>query len=274
MDCLKNLENPRVIAGGQSLVPMLNFRLIEPDHLIDLSGITDLDYIKKSGEEISIGAMTTHRTVEFSEIIRTHLPLMSLAVLSVGHRQIRNRGTIGGSLCHLDPSAEMPLVSMALDAQLVITGVAGVRIVSIEDFCEDMLSPAIEPDEILSEIRFRPWQKGHGWAFTEYARRLGDFAIVAAAALLDFGEDGRISKASLTLGGVGPVPTRITEAEVELVGQRPSEELFARTAKYCAEIEPLDDPFVPGWYRQRLSVKFAQRVLREAWAQSQVGNEH
>jgi aerobic carbon-monoxide dehydrogenase medium subunit len=274
LEGLKSLANPRVIAGGQSLIPMLNLRLIEHEHLIDLTSVSELDYIKKDGGKINIGAMTTHRKVEFSEIIRSHLPLMSLAVLSVGHRQIRNRGTFGGSLCHLDPSAEMPLVAMALDAQLVVASVAGSRIVSIKDFCEDMLSPAIEADEILSEVRIRPWREGHGWAFTEYARRLGDFAIVSAAALLDFDADGKINRASLTLGGLGPVPTRISDAEVELIGQAPSAELFADTANYCAEIEPLDDPFVPGWYRRRLSVKFAQRVLTEAWHRSNVGSEH
>lgn len=265
---LRDLENSRLLAGGQSLMPMLNFRLIYPDHLIDLNGIEDLAYIKKDGEEILIGAMTVQRAIEYSEVIKVHLPLLSDAILSVGHRQTRNRGTIGGSLCHLDPAAELPLIATALEATVVVAGIDRLRMVPMAEFAEDIMTPAIEQDEIVSEIRFKPWPEGHGWAFAEYSRRKGDFAIVAAAALLNLQADGRIDRASLTLGGVGPVPVPVRAAEEELVGHMPDTGLFSRAAAHCAAIEPLDDPFAPAWYRRKLSVPMAQRVLAESWARA------
>jgi carbon-monoxide dehydrogenase medium subunit len=261
---LNDLENARLLAGGQSLMPMLNLRMVYPDHLIDLNGVDELAYIREEGDEVLIGAMTAQRTIEFSDLIKRRLPLMSEAILSVGHRQTRNRGTIGGSLCHLDPSSELPLVAAALDATIVVTGIDKVRTVKMTNFAAGIMTAAIEQDEIVTEIRFKPWPEGHGWAFTEYARRKGDFAVVAVAALMVLGSDGRIARASLALGGVGPVPFRVTAAESILVGNTPDPELFARAATHCTATEPLDDPFAPAWYRQRIAPKLAQRVLATA----------
>jgi carbon-monoxide dehydrogenase medium subunit len=265
---LRALENSRLIAGGQSLMPMLNFRLAQPDHLIDLNGIGDLAYITEVDDEVRVGAMTAQRTIEFSDIVRARLPLLAEAILSVGHRQTRNRGTIGGSLCHLDPSAELPLVAAAMDAIIVVCSLDEVRTLKMVDFAEDLMTPAIESDEIVSEIRFKPWPEGHGWAFEEYARHKGDFAIVSAAAMLSLQSDGRIGRATLALGGVGPVPLRIRAAEEELVGGVPGPDLFSRAAAHCTEIEPMDDPFAPGWYRRKLSESMARRVLARACARS------
>jgi carbon-monoxide dehydrogenase medium subunit len=273
LNSLRVLENSRLIAGGQSLMPMLNFRAFQPDHLIDLNGIGELAYIREADGEVRIGAMTAQRTIEFSSLIHERLPLLAEAILSVGHRQTRNRGTIGGSLCHLDPSAELPLVAVAMDATIVICDCDGMRMLEMAAFAEDMMTPAIEADEIVSEIRIKPWSEGHGWAFEEYARRKGDFAIVSAAAMIELDADGRIHRAVLALGGVGPVPVRISAAEAELVNGVPGSELFARAAAHCADIEPLDDPFVPRWYRRKLSVSMARRVLAGAWTRSKaVGN--
>ena len=258
---LKQFENAKVLAGGQSLMPMLNLRLTYPDHLIDLNALAGLSYVREEDGEVLIGAMTAQRTIEFSELIGRRLPLLSEAILSVGHRQTRNRGTIGGSLCHMDPAAELPLVAVAFNATMRIANAEKVRSVSAEKFAVGLMTPAIESDEILTEIRFVPWPKGHGWAFTEYARRKGDFAIVAAAALVNLGTDGRIEHASLALGGLGPVPFQVTSAQSILVGQRPELDLFGRAAAECAAIEPLDDPFAPGWYRRMLAPKLAERVL-------------
>lgn len=266
LELLATLEDGRPIAGGQSLMPMLNFRLAQPEHLVDLGGIADLAYIREEGGEIRIGAMTAQRSIEFSDTVHRHLPLVASAILSVGHRQTRNRGTIGGSLCHLDPSAELPLMAATFGATIVVAGAGGVRDLSMADFALDPLTPAIEPGEIVTEIRFSPWPAGHGWGFAEYARRRGDFAIVAAAAMLHLDGDGHIERAALTLGGVAPVPTRIGAAEAELLGERPSEALFARVSRHCAEIEPLEDPVASGWYRRKLAVSHARRVLQEAWA--------
>lgn len=267
---LKDFENARVIAGGQSLMPMLNLRLAYPDHLVDLNGVEDLAYIREEGGEVLIGAMTAQRTIEFSEVIKRRVPLMSEAILSVGHRQTRNRGTIGGSLCHLDPSAELPLVAATLDATVVVSSVAGSRRIPMADFPAGFMTPAIEADEIVTEIRIEPWPEGHGSAFTEYTRRKGDFAIVAAAALIDLARDGRIARASLALGGVGAAPVRMTEAERVLVGATPDAGVLERAAALCADIDPPDDPLIPAWYRRKLAPVLARRVLETAIRRAEV----
>ena len=266
---LSEFENARLLAGGQSLMPMLNMRLATPEHLIDLAGVEGLAYIVEEGNEIAIGAMTGQRTIEFSDVIKRRLPLLSEAILSVGHRQTRNRGTIGGSLCHLDPAAELPLVAMALDATIRVTGPAGIRAISMAAFAVDFMTPAIEADEIVTEIRFRPWLEGHGASFIEFARRKGDFAVVAVAAMLDLASDGRIARASLAVGGVGPVPVRVSEAEAMLVGNAPDAALFTRAAVPCAAIEPLTDPHAPPWYRRRVAATLARRALQAACLRAQ-----
>jgi aerobic carbon-monoxide dehydrogenase medium subunit len=266
---LREFENARVLAGGQSLVPMLNLRVAYPDHLIDLNAIEGLAFIREDRDELVIGAMTAQRTIEFSELIKRRLPLMAEAILSVGHRQTRNRGTIGGSLCHLDPAAELPLVALAFDATVVVTGGDGERNVAMFDFAAGFMTPAIESDEIVSAIRFKPWPEGHGWSFIEYARRKGDFAMVSVAAMLVVALDGRIARASLALGGVGPVPVRVAAAEKLLVGNTPDPELFARATIHCAAIEPLDDALVPAWYRRKLGPVLAQRSLAIACRRAQ-----
>jgi aerobic carbon-monoxide dehydrogenase medium subunit len=266
---LKELDNARLIAGGQSLMPMLNMRITYPDHLVDLNGIAELAYIREEGDEVLIGAMTAQRTIEFSDLVKRRLPLMAEAILSVGHRQTRNRGTIGGSLCHLDPAAELPLVAVAHDATVVAASLDKVRRIKMVDFAAGIMTAAIERDEIVVEIRCTPWPGGHGWAFTEYARRKGDFAIVSVAALAHLGPDGRIARAALALGGVGPVPVRVPEAEAALVGNIPDPGLFARATTHCAGIEPLDDPFAPAWYRRALAPKLAQRALALACRRAQ-----
>jgi aerobic carbon-monoxide dehydrogenase medium subunit len=262
---LAELDNSRLIAGGQSLMPMLNMRLATPDHLIDLAGIEGLAYIEEKGDQIAIGAMTSQRAIEYSELVKRRLPLLSEAILSVGHRQTRNRGTIGGSLCHLDPSAEIPLVAIAFDAAVEVSGSSGARAVPMVDFALDFMTPAIAPDEIVTEIRFQPWPQGHGAAFIEFARRKGDFAIVAVAAMLMPGSDGKIARASLSIGGVGPVPLRVKDAEAILTGSAPDHAVFERAAAACAAIEPLTDPHAPPWYRRKVATALARRTLDAAW---------
>lgn len=258
---LREFDNARILAGGQSLMPMLNLRVAYPDHLIDLNGIEGLAYIQERDGAVSIGAMTAQRTIEFSDLIKRRLPLMAEAILSVGHRQTRNRGTIGGSLCNLDPAAELPLVSLAFDAVVVVMGANGTREVGMADFAAGYMSPAIEPDEIVTELRYTPWPPGHGWAFDEYARRKGDFAIVSVAALVHLDRNGRIARASLALGGVGPVPIRVPAAETVLQGNVPDAALLARAVAHCENIEPLEDALIPQWYRRKLAPVLSQRAL-------------
>src|SRR6478672_12539007 len=229
---LAQLENAKLLAGGQSLMPMLNFRFVQPDHIIDLNLVEGLSYIREVGGALEIGAMTRQRDLEFSEPVRARWPIMHEALLQVGHRQTRNRGTIGGSLCHLDPAAELVSVCAAHDATVTVAGPNGTREIAFADFPAGYLTPAIELNEIVTTIRIPLWPAGHKAAFIEFARRHGDFAIVSAAALLQI-DNGKIVRASVTVGGVAVAPVRASEVEQAITGQAPSSELFARSCESC-----------------------------------------
>ncbi len=255
------LPGPRLLAGGQSLMPMLNFRLVGPENLIDLNRVAALSGILEEGEDVVFGAMTRQREIEYSPLVKARLPLLAEAIQWVGHRQTRNRGTIGGSLCHLDPSAEQPTVAMAMDASLVIVSPGRRRELAMRTFAVDLMTPALEDGEILTEVRFRPWPPGHGWAFLEFARRHGDYAIVAVAVLLELDASGRASRVSITLGGVASTPVRVPDAETRLLGSRVGADDISAAAACCGRVEALGDPQVPAWYRQRLASTLAARAI-------------
>jgi carbon-monoxide dehydrogenase medium subunit len=263
---LAELPGARAIAGGQSFMPMLNMRLAMPDDVIDLNGIKDLSYIREEGGEIAVGAMTRQRDLEFSPLIAKRLPVVHAGVLNVGHRQTRNRGTIGGSLCHLDPSAELPTLCRLLDAQMVIQSVRGRRVVAASDFGQGMMTTCLAPDELLTEIRFKPWQPGHGWHFVEYARRHGDFAVASAAVMVERDDAGKLARASLVVGGVCPVPVRLAEAERILVSGNGAPDAIAAAAAEAAKCDAIEDPAYPGWYRQRLASRLLQGAIEQALA--------
>lgn len=263
---LGRLENARLLAGGQSLMPMLNMRIVLPEHLIDLNRVEGLSYIREANGAVEIGAMTRQRDLEFSEVIRRQCPLMHEAIALVGHRQTRNRGTLGGSLCQLDPAAELVSVAAALDATVEISGPKGRRELPFSSFPAGFMTPALGADEMLTGARFPSWGSAHGHAFVEFARRHGDFAIVSAAALLEAGADGRITRASLTLGGMGPAPVRVTEVERALVGNKASEKLLRDVAESCRKIDAMGDVHAPAPYRQHLAVVLARRALEKAHA--------
>jgi carbon-monoxide dehydrogenase medium subunit len=211
---LGRLENARPLAGGQSLMPMLNMRFVQPDHVVDLNRIAELSGIRVLHDgALEIGAMTRQRDIERDPRIAQACPLMVEALAQVGHRQTRNRGTIGGSLCHMDPAAELPLVCAAVDSVVRIAGPGGEREIPFADFPLGYMTPAVGPDELLVGLHVPAAPKGQGHAFLEFARRHGDFAIVAVAVLLDPAPDGRVARASVALGGVGPAPLRLSEAE-------------------------------------------------------------
>jgi carbon-monoxide dehydrogenase medium subunit len=264
LSLLGSHENARLLAGGQSLVPMLNFRLASPDHLIDLTRIESLRGIREEGDEVVFGAMTRQRDIEFSPVIADRLPLMAEAVLQLGHRQTRNRGTIGGSLCHLDPSAELPTICMAMDATLEVLGPSGKRTLAMADFAQGMMTTALAAEDMLTAVRIRPWTGRYGHAFIEFARRHGDFAVASAAILIALDAAGTITRAVVALGGVGPVPLRVSAAEALLVGASAGPEAFAAAAAECAKVEALEDPTYPAWYRQHLAQTLAGRALKLA----------
>ena len=261
---LGRLDNAKLLAGGQSLMPMLNMRYVLPDHVIDLNRIEGLSYIREAGGAVEIGAMTRQRELEFSDLIRTRLPLMQEAILQIGHRQTRNRGTIGGSLCHLDPAAELVTVGAGYDATVVVTGANGAREIAFKDFPVAYMTPAIEPNEILTAIRFTPWPAGHGFAFVEFARRHGDFAITSAAVLLAADKGGKITRASVTIGGAAVTPVRAAEVEQALIGQVPSPELLRDACESCRAIEAIEDIHAPASYRQHLAAVLSRRALEKA----------
>lgn len=265
---LGSLENPKLLAGGQSLMPMLNMRYVMPDHVIDLNKVDGLSYIEETGGTISIGGMTRQRDLEYSDVIKAKCPLMHDALLQVGHRQTRNRGTIGGSLSHLDPAAELPSVCAAHDAIIVVQGPNGEREIPFSDFPVAYMTPATEMDELLTGIKIPTWAEGHGYAFVEFARRHGDFAITSAAALLEVGGDGSITRASLTVGGVGAAPVRMSEVEQALIGQSGDEEKLRELCEACREIDALGDVYASSEYRQHLATVMSRRALVKAYGRA------
>jgi len=270
---LGRLENAKLLAGGQSLMPMLNMRFVLPDHVIDLNRVAGLSYIKDGGGVLELGAMTRQRDIEFSDVVKAKCPLLHQAVMQIGHRQTRNRGTIGGSLCHLDPAAELPAVAAGMDATVVVTGPNGRREVAFRDFPAGFMTPAIEPNEIVTAVRFPLWPAEHKSAFVEFSRRHGDFAIVSAAVLLEFA-GGKISRASVTLGGIAVAPVRAAAVEQAVVGQAPSSELFGKACESCRGIEALSDIHAGADYRQHLAAVLSRRALLRACGMPTPGALH
>jgi carbon-monoxide dehydrogenase medium subunit len=263
---LGSLENAKLLAGGQSLMPMLNFRFVQPDHIIDLNRVEGLSYIRESGGTLEIGAMTRQRDLEFSDIVRARWPIMHEALLQVGHRQTRNRGTIGGSLCHLDPAAELVSLATGYDATVTVAGPNGRRELPFAEFPVAYMTSALGPDEIVVAVRFPPWTPRHGYAFVEFARRHGDFAITSAAALLEGDASGKITRASVTIGGMGTAPSRAREVEAAILGQSPTKELFGDACESCRKLEAIDDVHAPASYRQHLAAVLSRRALEKAHA--------
>jgi carbon-monoxide dehydrogenase medium subunit len=263
---LGRLENAKLLAGGQSLMPMLNMRFVQPDHIIDLNRVEGLAFVRENGAGIEIGAMTRQRELEFSDLVRRRCPLMRDAIHLIGHRQTRNRGTLGGSLCHLDPAAELVAVAAALDAVVTVTGPGGAREVDFAAFPVAYMTPAVEPTELLTAVRFPAWPENHGHGFVEFARRHGDFAIVSAAALLTEDAAGNVTRASVTVGGMGVAPVRVAAVEQGLMGHRPDDKLLREVCEACRKLEAVDDVHAPASYRQHLATVMARRALEQARA--------
>jgi aerobic carbon-monoxide dehydrogenase medium subunit len=268
---LSSLDNTKLLAGGQSLMPMLNFRYVQPDHIIDLNRVEGLSYIRETADGMEVGAMTRQRDLEFSALVEKRFPLIHESVRSIGHRQTRNRGTIGGSLCHLDPSAELVSCAMTLDAVVMVEGPSGCREIAFKDFPAGYLTPAIELNEVLTAIRVPSWPAGHGYAFEEFARRHGDFAIVSAAVLVLVDAAGRIARAAVTLGGMGTAPVRAGELEAALTGRVPDADFLRQACEICRGFEALDDVHAPASYRQHLATVNSRRALEKAYARASRG---
>jgi carbon-monoxide dehydrogenase medium subunit len=261
---LASLDNARVLAGGQSLIPMLNFRVAQPDHLIDLGRIPDLAFLQDTQDGLQIGAMTTQRAIERSPVVRQQCPLLIDALYHVGHQQTRNRGTIGGSLCHLDPAAELPVAACALDPVLMVASHDGRREIPFAEFPAGYLTSNLEPNEILVQINFRPWAKATGTAFEEFACRPAEFAIVSVAAIVEMVDKRTISKARLAIGGISAIPTRLSAVESILKGRYADSALIERAAAAAAASPADGDSNSPAEYRQELAGLLTQRALTKA----------
>lgn len=261
-------DNARVLAGGQSLMPMMNFRYAMPDHLIDLNQVEGLAGIRVENGRLCMGAMTRQRDIEFSNDVAAICPVLRAALAHVGHRQTRNRGTLGGSLCHLDPAAELVNIAALLDANLQLAARHGVRDVAFADFARGYMTTALEPEEMLTRATLRLPAAGSGYAFEEFARRHGDFAIVACSAVLTLNSRGAISSASLALSGLNFAPLRPTAIEQALIGQPASEDTFKAAAVAAEKLEATTDAYVTAAYRQHLARVLTFRALTRAAARA------
>lgn len=260
-------EDARFLAGGQSLVPMLNFRLAAPSALIDLNGIATLRHVHLDEDgRLRLGAMITTRQIETDPVIGAANPLLQAAASEIAHVQIRNRGTIGGSLAHADPAAELPGIVLVCDGEIRLEGPAGKRSVAAGGFFDGIFSTAIAEGEMMTEIVFPAWPDGRRWAFREISRRDGDFAMVGIAAWFDVGGDGAISGAHLAAIGAGDTPLRLVSAEKVLIGKTPGPALFSEAAKAgVSDIRPGDDIHASAEYRRETGGVLIERVLAEAW---------
>jgi carbon-monoxide dehydrogenase medium subunit len=255
----------KIIAGGQSLVPMLNFRLLRPAVLIDINRIAGLAFIEEAGNAIRVGALTRHFALETSPVIARHLPVLGCAMTYVAHLAIRNRGTIGGSLSHADPAAELPMMAMLLGAEIHIASASGKRTVAARDFFLDTMTVDLDSGDLVTEIVLPKLPANTGWGFEEVSRRSGDFALAAVAATLTV-EDGAITQARIALNGVGPTPLRAAEAEALLTGRALEPDLCGRAIDAVrAAIAPETDLHASSDYRRHLAGVLAERALTAAW---------
>jgi carbon-monoxide dehydrogenase medium subunit len=256
----------KIIAGGQSLMPMLNFRLLSPAVLIDINRIAELDFLEEQPDGgLRIGALTRHHTMETSPVVKRLFPVVNAAMQFVAHLAIRNRGTIGGSITHADPAAELPLMMVLLDAEIILASPNGRRTVPAEEFFVASLTSAVEDDEIVVEIRLPGLPQQHGWAFEEVARRAGDFALAAVGVVIK-AENGIVTESRVGVMGVGDTPMRMYDAETILFNQAVDEQTLDDIVKAVREaVEPATDLHASADYRRHLVGVLVRRAVTTAW---------
>jgi carbon-monoxide dehydrogenase medium subunit len=267
---LASHDDAKAIAGGQSLMPMLAFRLAHPTLLVDLRKLSELRGIRVSDRGVVLGAMVRWRDIEDDDRLASAHPLLKAAVAHVAHYQIRNRGTVGGSIAHADPAAEMPGIVMTCDAEIAVVGKSGARVIQAADFFQGPLTTALTSDEIITEIRLPAWPARRRWGFQEFARRRGDFAMAGAAVFYDPDESGRARNAHAGAIGVADRPLRLGGVEDVLNGQVVDEATIAQAeAAASAMVDPPDDIHASGAYRRALVGTMVERALKNAVARTQ-----
>jgi carbon-monoxide dehydrogenase medium subunit len=262
LEMVATLQNYKILAGGQSLMPMMNFRFVMPDHVIDMNRVSELSGIHEDPGRLVIGAMTRQHDIHRSALVAKLCPLVPEAYDQVSHRQIRNRGTLGGSLCHLDPASEQPCFTSALDGEIQVQSLKGQRTISIHDWTQMYMTPALESDEIMTRVTLKPWAQNHGWSFLEYARRHGDYAIVGVAVLVALDASQQIERVSISLCGVAAAPLRLSALESSLLGQRGVDRIFPEVHQHIEAIEEImHDSYNSSTYRRHLAQTLTARAL-------------
>jgi aerobic carbon-monoxide dehydrogenase medium subunit len=260
-------DDAKALAGGQSLMPMLAFRLAAPSLLVDLRKLPDLRRIQITGTGVALGAMVRWCDILADARLRTAHPLLVAAIEHVAHYQIRNRGTVGGSIAHADPAAEMPGIALTCEAEIAVVGKSGARVIAAADFFRGALTTALAPDEIIVEIRLPAWPAQRRWGFEEFARRRGDFAMAAAALWYDRDATGKARDAHVGVIGIGDTPQRLAAVEAVLNGHAVDEETIAKAeAAASAAVDPPDDIHASAAYRRALVGTMVERALRSAAA--------
>jgi len=263
-----------MLAGGQSLIPTMNFRLANPETVIDLRRIPELQGVSVEGGWIRIGAMTRQRTLERDPNVLSANPLVNAVLQHVAHPVIRNRGTVGGSMAHADPSAELPTLAVTLRGQMIAQGPQGRRTMEAEEFFEFIFTTALEPDEILVEVTLPVLNSGEGWAVNEFSRRHGDYGVAVVMGTLRLAGDGTISGARVGAGAISTVPVVLREVEELLIGEKPSLELFEEAGQRSKEaVTAVEDPTTPPEYRRHVLSGLVRRTLQEALERSEAHHE-
>jgi aerobic carbon-monoxide dehydrogenase medium subunit len=269
-------DEAKILAGGQSLMPLMNLRLARPKIIVDINRLSGFDQIASTADGgLVIGALTRLRAVEKSALVREQNPLLAAAMPLIGHFQIRNRGTVGGSLAHADPAAELPALAVLLGCEFSLARTGGARVVTAADFFFGYMATAIEPGELLTEIRFPTWRPGAAWAMDEIARRKGDFALVGVALNAELDGTANLRDVAIVMFGVGGKPHRIESADSILKGRRVEPAVLRALGQAVAEeVEPDSDIHASAEYRKEVGGVLARRALESALARSKNGVKH
>ena len=272
VELMSNLEDAKILAGGQSLMPMMNMRYVTPEDVIDINGVNELDFIKLENDHLTIGSMTRQKDILSNQEIFDKAPIFREALNHVGHIQTRSRGTIGGSLCHLDPSAEIPALASLYDASLTVVNREGTREIHIDEWVLAYMMPSISDEEILTSISIPVWKNPHGYAFIEFARRHGDFAVCGAGTLVEIDANDIISKVAIVVAGVDVKPLRLSTLETNLIGKKATEDTLEYACSSAKKIEAISDVYFSTQYRQRLAGTLVKRSLEVAIERARIIN--
>jgi len=272
VELMSNLEDAKILAGGQSLMPMMNMRYVTPEDVIDINGVNELDFIKLENDHLTIGSMTRQKDILSNQEIFDKAPIFREALNHVGHIQTRSRGTIGGSLCHLDPSAEIPALASLYDASLTVVNREGSREIHIDEWVLAYMMPSISDEEILTSISIPVWKNPHGYAFIEFARRHGDFAVCGAGTLVEIDANDIISKVAIVVAGVDVKPLRLSTLETDLIGKKATEDTLEYACSSAKKIEAISDVYFSTQYRQRLAGTLVKRSLEVAIERARIIN--